>query len=521
MASSAEAPTTMGAVTSPEENTDKEPEPLSVKVDETVVTVVQETLASDEAMIDSKGQGGVESSGTFAGDSSTSADNGTEKTLEHAAELMEKGSKALKESDYTEAAECFSRAVEIRVAHYGELAPECAVAYYKYGCALLYKAQEEADPLGTMPKKEVNSQQNSSGHETTMKANDGECSITSAVSEGKQAEASIFNGEEQVNGAGDDDQVEEGDGESEDEDLAEVDEDESDLDLAWKMLDIARAIVERHPGDTMEKVDILSALAEVALEREDIETSISDYLKALSILECLVEPDSRQIAELNFRICLCLEVGSKAQEAIPYCQRALSICKAQVGRLINEVNELKRKTCSGEAMDVADPCQKNQQSFAGSQAEPSVSEKESEIGTLKELSSELERKLEDLQQLVLTPSSIFSEVLKMVSAKATGNQKCAPSTALSSSQMGTVQESVGFDSPTVSTGHTKETVSVTHLGVVGRGIKRPLTNPGSTEPSPLKKPLQDSSEGKSGVDPIPVEKNTLESSGEKSDASIS
>lgn len=113
--------------------------------------------------------------------------------------------------------------------------------------------------------------------------------------------------------------------------MAEADEDESDLDLAWKMLDVARAIAEKNPGDTMEKVDILSALAEVSLERgllmpflfirmyhfyafafvrtmilcfcyeqyaEDIETSLSDYQKALSILERLVEPDSRLIAEL-------------------------------------------------------------------------------------------------------------------------------------------------------------------------------------------------------------------------------
>ena len=52
--------------------------------------------------------------------------------------------------------------------------------------------------------------------------------------------------------------------------MAEADEDvdESDLDLAWKMLDVARAIAEKQQsGDTMEKVDILSALAEVALER--------------------------------------------------------------------------------------------------------------------------------------------------------------------------------------------------------------------------------------------------------------
>lgn len=64
---------------------------------------------------------------------------------------------------------------------------------------------------------------------------------------------------------------EEGKSESDDEDQPDgdedEDEDESDLDLAWKMLDVARAIVEKASGDTMEKVDILSALAEVALER--------------------------------------------------------------------------------------------------------------------------------------------------------------------------------------------------------------------------------------------------------------
>jgi nuclear autoantigenic sperm protein len=47
----------------------------------------------------------------------------------------------------------------------------------------------------------------------------------------------------------------------------EGDEAESDLDLAWKMLDIARAIVEKQSVNTMEQVDILSTLADVALEK--------------------------------------------------------------------------------------------------------------------------------------------------------------------------------------------------------------------------------------------------------------
>ena len=40
-----------------------------------------------------------------------------------------------------------------RVAHYGELAPECASVCYKYGCALLWKAQKATNPLANLPKK--------------------------------------------------------------------------------------------------------------------------------------------------------------------------------------------------------------------------------------------------------------------------------------------------------------------------------------------------------------------------------
>eukprot|EP01018_Ginkgo_biloba_P021720 Gb_04691 [translate_table: standard] len=69
------------------------------------------------------------------------------KTLENADVLFQKGSDALKADDFTEAIDCLSRALEIRVAHYSEVAPECALTYYKYGSALLYKVETEADPL--------------------------------------------------------------------------------------------------------------------------------------------------------------------------------------------------------------------------------------------------------------------------------------------------------------------------------------------------------------------------------------
>ncbi|XP_047939892.1 NASP-related protein sim3-like isoform X2 [Salvia hispanica] len=401
-------------------------------------------------------------SGNGAGPEEFTCDDDREKTLEFADELMARGSKAAKDSNYAEAADCYSRALEIRAAKFGELSPECVAAYYKYGCALLYKAQEESDPLASMPKKEGASREDS-GKESSSQIHANV--QPSAMSAAKN--------------------VEQGDSESDAEDQPDGDEDESDLDLAWKMLDVARAIVERVPGDTVEKVDILSALAEVALEREDVETSQSDYLKALSMLERLVEPDSRLIAELNFRICLCLEIGSKPEEAIPYCQKAISVCKSRVQRLSDEAKNFPAEEST---------------TFEMGPVQPSL-DKESEIETLTGLCEELEKKLEDLQQLVANPKSILSDILGgIISAKARALEKNEP--ALSSSQMGTATTG-GADSPTASTAHTSSAAGVTHLGVVGRGVKRVVMS-STAQSSPAKKPAIDSSNNGDGGSEVNV-----------------
>ncbi|XP_010316172.1 NASP-related protein sim3 isoform X2 [Solanum lycopersicum] len=457
--------------------------------EEAVISVTSPTAEQNQnsvnATIESGVQGGTESTcnnnNNNAESSAVTSDVNREKSLEYADELVVKGSKASEDGDYGEAVECFSRALEIRVAHFGELAPECINAYYKYGCALLYKAQDEADPLVSLPKKDSGSQQDSNRDGSVKSVVSCESSISSTAEPGGSS-----NGKEKVED--DEENEDEGDEEeSDDEDLAEGDEDETDLDLAWKLLDVARAIAEKHAGDTMEKVDVLSALAEVALEREDIETSLSDYLKALSILERLVEPDSRHIAALNFRICLCLEIGSKHQEAIPYCQKAILTCKSRLQRLTEEIKLLSEST---ERLATTDVDQIARQSSSISQSD-SVSAKEAEVETLTELSAELEKKLEDLQQCMSNPSSILSDILGMVSAKARSLENADASVAVNSSQMGVGTSGSGsFDSPTVSTAHTNGAAGITHLGVVGRGVKRVHLNT-TTESSPAKKPASE------------------------------
>ncbi|KAH0852152.1 hypothetical protein HID58_090251 [Brassica napus] len=520
---------------------------------EASVTEVAQTLepnqASIEATVESVVQGGAESScnnnnNNNAAESAVTdvvSEEDREKTLEFADELTEKGSVFLKEMDFAEAVDCFSRALEIRyrfenyasrfgseiqmrvfvwyefrVAHYGELAAECVNAYYKYGSALLEKAQAEADPLGNMPKKEGETQQESSYKNTA----NGEPLAASVVSSDPERQGSSSGGQEgteslimlldskAMSGSGGQEQG--GDGEdSQDDDLsdADADEDESDLDMAWKMLDIARAITDKQATDTMEKVDILSTLAEISLEREDIETSLSDYKNALSILERLVEPDSRHTAELNFRICICLETGCQPKEAIPYCQKALLICKARMERLTNEI---KGPSASATSSTVSEIEEGIQQSSNVPYIDKSASDKEAEIGVLSGLAEDLEKKaselnlsvLEDLKQQAENPKQLLAELMGMASAKPNAGDKVVPAVAgeMSSSRMGTANNGKDLESPTVSTAHTvaagggtASSSGVTHLGVVGRGVKRVLMNATSAESSPAKKLAPESS----------------------------
>ncbi|KAL1188886.1 hypothetical protein V5N11_001001 [Cardamine amara subsp. amara] len=469
-----------------------------------ILQTLEPNQASIEATVESAVQGGTES--TCNNNAAESAaidfsDEEREKTLEFAEELTEKGSAFLKENDFAEAVDCFSRALEIRVAHYGELDTECINAYYRYGSALLEKAQAEADPLGNMPKKEGEAQQESADKDGSVKNTViGEAASAASLVSGNPERQGSSSGQE--GSGGKDEGV---DGEDDDGDLSDTDadgdEDESDLDMAWKMLDIARAITDKQSTETMEKVDILCALAEISLEREDIESSLSDYKKALSILERLVEPDSRHIAELNFRICICLETGCQPKEAIPYCQKAMLICKTRMERLSNEIKGVSESATSSTVSEIDEGIQ---QSSNVPYIDKSTSDKEAEIRILGGLAEDLEKKLEDLKQQAENPKQILAELMGIASAKASASDKIAAATTageMNSSRMGTVNTNFGKDleSPTVSTAHTGTAAGggassgVTHLGVVGRGVKRVLLNQTSVESSASKKPAPEPS----------------------------
>ncbi|KAI7736628.1 hypothetical protein M8C21_025713 [Ambrosia artemisiifolia] len=85
---------------------------------------------------------------------------------------MERGSRASKDEISVEATNCFSCALEIR-----ELVPECVRSYYKYGCALLYKPQEDYDLLGVENGKASISSKAKEGTSNVQAVSEGDCEL--------------------------------------------------------------------------------------------------------------------------------------------------------------------------------------------------------------------------------------------------------------------------------------------------------------------------------------------------------
>ena len=78
--------------------------------------------------------------------------------IAEATEHFDKGCAAIKAGDMEEAITLLAKALELRTEVYGEEDIQCASAYYKYGCALFYKAQDENTIFGKQGQAAVDKQ---------------------------------------------------------------------------------------------------------------------------------------------------------------------------------------------------------------------------------------------------------------------------------------------------------------------------------------------------------------------------
>ncbi|XP_047319441.1 protein NASP homolog 1-like [Impatiens glandulifera] len=340
---------------------------------------------------------------------------------------MAKGSTALDEKDFFEAAECFSRALEIRVANFGELDKERFNAYYFYGYALLRHVLDD----GTT---QVSNEGGTTQAESTCVSSDVE------NDESSDADDSATGLNEEEN---DEIEIDTDDTSNNDED-----EDENELDLAWQILDFARVISETRPTQSMSNVYILCALGEVNCYRDDLKTSLEDYLKASQILESLVEPNLMDRARQYFNMGLCLEVAVIIKEATLFFDKALKCCCSVLPLLVSQLCSLSspRITLSESGEEVLDTGTISHQSEHSNL----ISKIEKDIAQIRDYSIMLEYKLKELDEIQNTPKASLEEAINALSNK-----------------VRQVEENVSTSSTTTSTD-----LQVRHFGKLGGSVKK-------------------------------------------------
>ncbi|KAM0865858.1 hypothetical protein ACQ4PT_042991 [Festuca glaucescens] len=321
-------------------------------------------------------------------------------------ELFDKWSKAFKDGDFVCAVDFFQRALNIRVAHHGKLSPKCFSTYVKYGRALLGYTILEIESASNQELVEGITMQNDARHSQEQNSN-GKMIVIFLVTY------------------------------------------LSDLDLAWRMFHVARSILEKSPGSTMEKVEILATLAEVSMQGEDIAYSLIACFKALANLEHLVEPDHRHIFDLNLQIRFAFEMESKIGDV-----KAISLCKSHIEGL--------KRANEDFLADKGDDASAATESGSYSLAK-----------CIKYLTDKLLRALEKKIQLEDMEEAISSPVSEAIGEQNVGND-VPRAESLASSQCS------GPSNP-MPTGST-----ITDLEDGGRGIKRANVKQASSEHSPKK-----------------------------------
>eukprot|EP00271_Cylindrocystis_brebissonii_P005863 TRINITY_DN18205_c0_g2_i1.p1 TRINITY_DN18205_c0_g2~~TRINITY_DN18205_c0_g2_i1.p1 ORF type:complete len:596 (+),score=178.38 TRINITY_DN18205_c0_g2_i1:233-2020(+) len=254
------------------------------------------------------------------------------KDVDKASSFFDEGRKALLADDYDKAIELLCEALQIRVKAYGELAPECASAYYLYGKALFYKARSETEAFGAT----VENPDEEEGDE------DAEAETGAGASAGEHANGNGAATNGGVEGTGDEEGEEQ-----------EEEEEEGDQEIAWKLLETAKVIHKRQGIRTVEEADVIATIADISLEKEDFETCQGDYAEALDILEGLLPPDDRSLAEICFKICYAYGLAGQPKEALAFCRRAIAICDMRLLRLKREagIDQEVKKTVSAKGKE--------------------------------------------------------------------------------------------------------------------------------------------------------------------------
>merc|ERR1712212_1418163 len=238
----------------------------------------------------------------------------TPESFEHAKELLAEGKRDLLVHAIPDAVSNCSKACEIMAKHKGEMAAECAEAYFYYGKALLELSRVESGVLGnaldgvdmeTKPTDVKDALVEDTEAMTTDEKSEIEEKVADALEENFEkydivAKAHTGDDTEEET---EEDEVMEGEKVSEemDTDAEKADAEAGNLEQAWQMFDLAKVIYGK-AGDVAKECESLTFLGEVSLENSNFKQAVEDLTLCLTKRIKALPADSRSIAETHYQL---------------------------------------------------------------------------------------------------------------------------------------------------------------------------------------------------------------------------
>merc|ERR1712010_440766 len=205
-----------------------------------------------------------------------------------------------------------SKACEIMVKHKGEMATECAEAYFYYGKALLELSRVESGVLGNALD----------GVDMETKTTD----VKDALVEDTEAMGTEEDSEE--------DDVMEGeqDGDEMETDAEKAEAEVGNLEQAWQMFDLAKVIYGKS-GDVTKECESLTFLGEVSLENSNFKQAVEDLTLCLAKRTKALPADSRFLAETHYQLGVAQAHSGDYASAEKSLEAAVVVLDARISNL--------------------------------------------------------------------------------------------------------------------------------------------------------------------------------------------
>jgi len=233
----------------------------------------------------------------------------TSESFEHAKELLAEGKRDLLVHAIPDAVSNCSLACEIMAKHRGEMAVECAEAYFYYGKALLELSRVESGVLGNaLDGVDMSDDKDALVEDTEAMTTDEKSEIEEKVADALEDNfekhdvvARAHTGDNTEEDEEEEDEVMEGeqDGDQMETDAEKVEA--GNLEQAWQMFDLAKVIYGK-AGDVAKECEALTFLGEVSLENSNFEQAVEDLTVCLAKRIKAMPADSRAIAETHYQL---------------------------------------------------------------------------------------------------------------------------------------------------------------------------------------------------------------------------